>query len=107
MALVYREGDTANPISGTLEDRSGDPIDVSQAQVFVYLRSESGEMLIDGEEADVTDGENGEISYDLEDGDLDEDGDHDLFFRIKYKDGEEWVPTDGDKELYVEEVNTG
>ena len=105
MGITFRQGDTAEPISGFLENEDGSVINnLDQAVVDVYLQGEDGSMIIDGEQANIVDTSTGKIEYPVSEDEVDTPGDHDLWFEVRWSDGKKIVPTQDDVEFFIEET---
>jgi len=106
MTLEFRQGDTAEPIQGFLEEEDGTPLEgLGGAAVYAHLKAEDGTKLIDGEQATIVDASTGEVKYEVSEDEVDTPGDHELWWVVKYADGKLTVPTNRNFELYIEEVD--
>lgn len=100
---VYSKGDTKPPVKGTIEDDSG-AYDLSGGEVRFYMRNEdTGELKIDGRVANIVDAANGEVEYELQDGDTDTVGLFEAWFVAVFSDGELTAPNAGNKPIEVTE----
>lgn len=99
--VTFKQDNTARKLSGTLKDEDG-AIDVSNASVELYMEDRKGNVEIDGASVTVTDGSNGKVEYDFQDGDLDSPGIKRAEFFVTYSDGDERIPNDGYVTVEVE-----
>lgn len=106
MPLEFRQGDTAEPIQGFLEEEDGTPLpDLDGAVVYAHLKAEDGTKLIDGEQGTVVDASTGEVKYEVVESEVDTPGDHELWWVVEYADGQVTVPSRGNLEVFIEEVD--
>ena len=105
MTLEFRQGDTAEPIQGFLEEEDGSSMDLEGTVVYCHLKAEDGTKLIDGNQGTVVDETTGEVKYEVKESEVDTPGDHDLWWVVEYADGQVTVPTRGDFEVFIEEVD--
>jgi len=84
--VYMKENDTAPPIEAQFEDDNGDPVDISSNNSVTFKLHDDNELIIDAA-AVVTDGPNGKVEYNWQDGDLDEEGEYKAEFELEYSDG--------------------
>lgn len=86
-----KPGDDYTPLTYTLTDRNGDPIDVSAATgVTLYANTPAGDgtkELPGVAVTNVTDGQDGQVTYDVAAGDFAAAGEYPAEFVITYGDG--------------------
>lgn len=98
--IIMKEGDDLPIRSLELQEKDGNgnrvPIDLTGSNVSFYVYDSSrDEMLIDGSPVTVTDAANGEVEYELQDGDTQRAGNFKGEFVVTYADGEITVPNNG------------
>jgi len=100
---VFSKGDTLPPITGTIEDDEG-AYNLSGGEVRFYMRNEeTGNLKIDGEVATIVDAANGEVKYELQEGDTDTVALYEGWFVAVFSDGELTAPNAGNKDIEVTE----
>lgn len=102
--FAIKEKDTHSTWEFTLEDRDGNPIDVSGANgVALTVVGPDGSTAVDAATATIVDGPNGIVSYTFADGDLTTEGGHDAEWEITHATSDvEYVPYDDYLTVYVE-----
>lgn len=92
MEVHLKQKDSLPDTVKTLEDRQGS-VDLSGAQVFFWLKDlETGEVVIEGREVQVTDAENGEVRLDWQEEDTELEGDYAGEFVAEWLDGKKTFP---------------
>ena len=104
--FAIKEADTYSTWEHTLEDRDGNPIDVSSAAgVTLTVRAPDGTVAVDGATATIEDGTNGVVAYTFADADLTTKGGHDAEWEIEHSSGVfQYVPFDDYLTVFVEDT---
>ena len=102
--FALKEGDTHSTWEYTLEDRDGNPIDVSGANgVALTVVAPDGTKALDAVAATIVDGANGVVSYTFTEADLTTEGGHDAEWEITHAASDvEYVPYDDYLTVFVE-----
>ncbi|SFR42119.1 hypothetical protein SAMN04487947_1226 [Halogeometricum rufum] len=98
-----KPGDDYTALTHTLTDRDGNAIDVSSATavtVWADAPDESAE-LSGASTTNVTDGSDGQVTYDVQSGDFAAAGDYSVEFVIEYGDGS-YRPVPHDSNIHLE-----
>ena len=66
MNNVIKKGDTFTPLSGVLKDKNGVVDLTPSSSVLLYVRSRSGDVLINGKSMTVVNAGKGEVKYEWE-----------------------------------------
>jgi hypothetical protein len=105
MSIKRVANDTDSPIVDTLQDGSGNDIDISGFnKVEIHIQKPDGTSISDDDSGNVIvqDASNGEVKYDIQPGDLDQVGYYDYEWEVTFSDGgiETW-PSDGTASISV------
>lgn len=102
--FYLKAADTAPVLEATLEDASGEPIDLTGASVgFAMIEPRNGATVIDAG-ANVADAANGLVRYPWADGDTDTPGRYRAEFVVTYADGTvETFPNAGYHDIIISE----
>lgn len=103
---IYRvENDTDSPIEDTLEDGSGNAVDISGFNSLdIHIEKPDGTLVTDDTTGNVTadDAANGDVSYDFQSTDLDQSGRYEYEWEVTFSDGGiETFPSRGFEEIIV------
>lgn len=100
--FYLKSGDTAPVLEATLEDGSGNPIDLTGASVQFNLRqARAGDLLIDNGMT-IADASNGLVRYSWADGETDVNGRYRAEFIVTYGDGSiETFPNSGYHDVVI------
>ena len=101
--FALKESDVFSTWEHTLEDRDGNPIDVSAVTgVSLTVRAPDGTVAVDGAAATIVDGPNGVVSYTFSEADLTTAGGHDAEWEIEHSTGVvQYIPFDDYLTVYV------
>lgn len=103
--LYMKAGDTNPPYSASLQDDSGNAIDLSNiTQAKIHVRKkDTGELVVD-KTMTVTNASAGELEYAWNTGDLSEKGVYEIEVEVEYSDGsKETFPNTDHHQLKVNE----
>lgn len=96
-----KQNDLRPNLSATLEDDSGNAIDLSSASSvdFHMQKFETGNVTVDSS-ATITDAANGKVEYEWSSGDTDKVGTYQAEFEVDWGNDKESFPNDG--HLFIE-----
>ncbi|MCU4744503.1 hypothetical protein [Natronoglomus mannanivorans] len=101
-----KKGDTAPSLEAILRDDGSEPVDLTEADVWLRLQEPRGGGLVLKSGVSVIDEEQGHVRYvwSESDGDTEQTGRHRADFIVKYPDGaQETFPNDGFHDVVITE----
>lgn len=87
MSITLVQGDTAPILRGTItDDSTGDPLDLTDCQVFFQMRKKDDLRYTVNAECDITNEDLGQVAYSIGANDLNTPGEYQGQFEVHYAD---------------------
>lgn len=94
--MVFKKNDTYPPLTATLVDSAGDPVDLTDATVKFRMVDASGAVVVSAGTVSITNALAGEVSYSWAAGDVDTVGEYrGEFSATLFGGGKAHFPNDG------------